>query len=404
MPKIDSNIKLRKLLKNYYMKAKLGEKYWPFTKIAWITSGGPVELLIAMGITPIYPENHGAIIGAQKQGVALGAEAEKLGYSQDLCSYFRVDVGQAVTKNSPIGGLPKPDFLLCCNNICGTVMKWYEVQARYYNVPLILLDTPYNYDGPTDEIISYVSEQFRAIIPEIEKASGRRFSEKKLLDVGELAVDGIRLWNEVLSVNSHVPSPMTCFDAFFYLAPIVTLRGKKEIVTFYTQLKKELIELTKSNTGAIENEQFRLVWDNLPVWYKMSRLSKTFAKYGACLVGDTYTNAWADNQMDPQNPFESMAKSYASVYLNRNLDAKAAKMAELIGKYKADGFVMHSNRSCKPYSFGQYDIKDEVSRRTGLPGLMIEADMCDTRAYSDEQVETRIQAFIETLKERKAAS
>ncbi len=404
MPKIDSNKKLRNLMKKYYVKAKLGAKYWPFTKTCWITSGGPVEILIAMGITPIYPENHGAMIGAVKMGVELSGEAEKLGYSQDLCSYFRCDVGQAVTQKSPVGGLPRPDFLLCCNNICGTVLKWYEVQARYYDVPLVFLDTPYNYDGLNDDIVNYVKEQFESIIPEIEKITGRRLNEKKTKQVAQYANEGIKLWNEILSTCENVPAPMTCFDAFFYLAPIVTLRGTKHVVEYYKGLKKELEALIAQGKGAVENETYRLVWDNLPIWYKMRRLSKTLASYGACLVGDTYTNAWADNDINPDDPFGTMARAYASVYLNRNVDAKIENFTSLIKKYKADGFLIHSNRSCKPYSFGQFDIKDEVSRRTGLPGLIIEADMCDTRAYSDEQIETRLQAFIETLKERKEAS
>jgi hypothetical protein len=29
-----------------------------------VTSGGPVELLYAMGVVPFYPENHGAMCGA----------------------------------------------------------------------------------------------------------------------------------------------------------------------------------------------------------------------------------------------------------------------------------------------------------------------------------------------------
>ncbi len=396
---LTSNVALRKLMKNYYLKAKLAK--YMFKKVAWITSGGPVELLIAMGIIPIYPENHGAMIGAQKMGPELADVAENLGYSRDLCSYFRVDVGQAITKKSPVKGLPKPDFLLCCNNICGTVLKWYEVQARYYNVPLIVLDTPYNYDGPIDTILDYVEAQFKEIIPQIEKASGRRFSEKKFIEVGEKANEGIKLWNEILSIGEHIPAPLSCFDAFIYLAPIVTLRGTDEVLVYYKNLKRELQMLADKNISVIGEEKYRLVWDNLPIWYKMRRLSKTFALQGACLVADTYTNAWADNDINADKPYESMARAYAAAYLNRNTEQKIEIMIKLIKRFKADGFVMHSNRSCKPYSFGQLDIKDEVTRRTGLPGLMLEADMCDPRSYSDEQVETRVQAFMETIRERK---
>jgi bcr-type benzoyl-CoA reductase subunit B len=416
LSEISSNERLRKLMIGYYMKAKFS--WLTRKKIAWITSGGPVEPLISMGITPIYPENHGAMIGARKMGPELSDAAEDLGYSRDLCSYFRCDVGSAVLKKSPIdirpkflggravfgGGLPKPDLLVCCNNICGTVLKWYEVQARFFNVPLIIVDTPYNYDGETTEIIDYVTAQFGEMITQIEKATGKRFSEKEFIRVGELSDEAVNLWNEVLSICENVPAPMTCFDAFMYLAPIVTLRGTQEVVDYYKLLKVELQSLADRKISPVPEEKFRLIWDNLPIWFKMRRLSKTLANYGAVLVADTYTNAWADNDIRVDKPIESMARVYATAYLNRNTETKINNMVNLMNRFKADGFLIHSNRSCKPYSFGQLDIKDEVSRRTGKPALMIEADMCDPRAYSDEQIATRIQAFIETLKERKATA
>jgi benzoyl-CoA reductase/2-hydroxyglutaryl-CoA dehydratase subunit BcrC/BadD/HgdB len=69
-------------------------------------------------------------------------------------------------------------------------------------------------------------------------------------------------------------------------------------------------------------------------------------------------------------------------------------MAGLVEKYGAHGFIMHSNRSCKPYSLGQYDLKREVTRLTGKPGLIIEADHTDSRSYAPKQVEKQIQIFL----------
>jgi benzoyl-CoA reductase/2-hydroxyglutaryl-CoA dehydratase subunit BcrC/BadD/HgdB len=78
----------------------------------------------------------------------------------------------------------------------------------------------------------------------------------------------------------------------------------------------------------------------------------------------------------------------------------ADQVLEMIKFYDADGFVMHSNRSCKPYSFGQMDIMKIVRERANIPVLMIEADMVDPRNYSQSQVETRIDAFMEIIKQR----
>jgi benzoyl-CoA reductase/2-hydroxyglutaryl-CoA dehydratase subunit BcrC/BadD/HgdB len=69
----------------------------------------------------------------------------------------------------------------------------------------------------------------------------------------------------------------------------------------------------------------------------------------------------------------------------------------MIDRYRVDGLVMHSNRSCKPYSFGQYDIRRIVADRRGIPTLIIESDMVDERCFSEGQVETRIEAFMEML-------
>ena len=69
----------------------------------------------------------------------------------------------------------------------------------------------------------------------------------------------------------------------------------------------------------------------------------------------------------------------------------------MVDKYSVDGLVIHSNRSCKPYSLGQYDIRRIVQAKRGIPALVIEADMIDARNFSESQITTRIDAFMEVL-------
>jgi len=96
-----------------------------------------------------------------------------------------------------------------------------------------------------------------------------------------------------------------------------------------------------------------------------------------------------------------LAKSYATIHLNRGLNYKTRKMASLIETYGAHGFIMHANRSCKPYSLAQLDLKREVTRLTGKPGLMIEADHTDSRSYAPKQVEKEIELFLEIARNTK---
>jgi benzoyl-CoA reductase/2-hydroxyglutaryl-CoA dehydratase subunit BcrC/BadD/HgdB len=82
------------------------------------------------------------------------------------------------------------------------------------------------------------------------------------------------------------------------------------------------------------------------------------------------------------------------------LEHKVAKMVGLIEQYEVDGFIMHSNRSCKTYSLNQYDLKKKVSEMTGKPGLIIEADHTDSRSYAANLIEKQIEAFVEMTKGR----
>jgi benzoyl-CoA reductase/2-hydroxyglutaryl-CoA dehydratase subunit BcrC/BadD/HgdB len=393
--------KMKEIMQVYYSEAKSARL--TRRKVAWITSGGPVEPLIAMDIIPVYPENHGAMIGASKMGAGLCETAERMGYSNDLCSYARADIACATVDGGPIGGLPKPDMLVCGNNICGTVLKWYEVQARYFNVPLFIFDTPFCHTGYSVQAARYVRRQVDEYIVFLETVCKKKMDPGKMNHVGRLSYEGQKLWQAVLDTAVNKPAPMSAFDAFYHLALIVTLRGRPEVIDYYRALLAKMEERIAIGRGVVPNEKYRLLWDNIPIWHRTRWLSEKFAAYDACLVADTYTSAWcgAMQYIDEHHFLDSLAEAYTRIYLNIGLDAMATIVLGLIDKYDVDGFVLHSNRSCKPYSFGQLDLQRIVEKERGIPCLMIEADMVDQRSFSESQVATRIEAFMEIIQARK---
>jgi len=344
------------------------------------------------------------MIGASKMGSDLCEKSEIMGYSRDLCSYARTDIACAPIQAGPIGGLPKPDILICCNNICGTVLKWYEIQARYYQKPLFILDTPFCHTEYSDEAKKYVRRQLNEFTQFLEDTCGNNFDYEKMKEVGKLSFEAQKLWKDILDTAAHKPAPLSAFDAFFHLALIVTLRGTQVVVDYYTILLNEMQERIASGIGAVENEKYRLLWDNLPVWYRTKWLSEKFSSNYACLVADTYTSAWCSalKYINENDFLETMAEAYTRIYLNIGIDQMAEEIVSMIDKYDVDGLVMHSNRSCKPYSFGQYDIQKIVREKRGIPSLIIEADMVDERSFSESQIESRIEAFMEVIQEKRA--
>jgi benzoyl-CoA reductase/2-hydroxyglutaryl-CoA dehydratase subunit BcrC/BadD/HgdB len=72
-------------------------------------------------------------------------------------------------------------------------------------------------------------------------------------------------------------------------------------------------------------------------------------------------------------------------------------MRQMVEEYGLDGAILHSDRSCKPYSIGQMDQRDRLIRELGVPALLLEADHNDYRVFAEEQVATRLAAFVEML-------
>ena len=395
-PPLTSTGRLKEIMTRHYLLSRYAEGARP---VAWVTSGAPVELLRAFGFYTFYPENHGALCGAQKVGSELCEVAEGKGYSQDLCSYARIDLGVCFSGRTPVGKLPKPDLLFASNNICQTVVYWYKVLAYHWKVPLILFDTPYNFKDITDSDISYMVGQLEEMIPILEEVSGKEFNYQRFQDVIRVGKEASLTLGEVLATMKARPAPMTIFDAFGHLAPIVSLRGLPVALNYYRVLLNELNDRVKKGIGAITDERKRLMWDNIAIWYKVRDLSNLFAERGMNFVAATYTNAWAEtiSYLDINHPFESLAKAYSLVILNNNLNHRFELMERLVKEYGVDGLVIHSARSCKPYSVGQYDIKRLLMDRLGVPSVVIEADIADSRVFSEEQTRTRLEAFFEAL-------
>jgi bcr-type benzoyl-CoA reductase subunit B len=388
--------RLKEIMTRHYLLSRYAEGAMP---VAWVTSGAPVEILRAFGFYTLYPENHGALCGAQRMGPELCSRAEERGYHQDLCSYARVDLGVCFSGKTPVGRLPRPDLLFASNNICQTVVYWYRVLAHHWKIPLIVFDTPYNFGQIREKDVAYMVRQFQGMIPALEKISGRRFEEPRFRGIIETAKETSQTWGEVLATLKARPAPMTIFDAFVHLAPVVSLRGLPVALEYYKVLLGELKERVARGIGAITEERKRLMWDNIAIWYKVRDFANLFAERGMNFVTATYTNAWAETiaYLKEEDPWASMARTYSLVILNNNLHHRLRLMEQLIRDFQVDGVVIHSAKSCKPYSVGQYDLKRLLMDRVGVPSVVIEADITDSRAYTAEQARVRLEAFFETL-------
>jgi benzoyl-CoA reductase/2-hydroxyglutaryl-CoA dehydratase subunit BcrC/BadD/HgdB len=394
---------LRKLMAAHFLELDRAAKSGGREKVAWCTSVGPAELLRAFGFKVYFPENHSAILASSRASANYIPVANAAGYSPEICSYLTGDVGAHIKGETPltkiygIDRVPKPDVLVYNTNQCRDVQEWMCYYSREFGVPAIGVNPPKYIGEVTGHHIENVEEQLKGLVPPLEKICGTKLDAGRLKEAVSLSLEASKLWLEVLECGSTVPSPLTFFDGTIHMGPIVVMRGTAEAVEYYRLLLAEMRERVKGNVAAVDGEKYRLYWDGMPIWGKLRDLSTQFSELGASVVASTYCNSWIFTDLDPSEPFRSMARAYTRIFINRSEEIKEKYIGDMMKKFKIDGIIFHDSKTCAQNSNTRYGMPGRLQKRLGIPGLVISGDLCDLRCYSEEQAKTSIEAFIEQL-------
>ncbi|MDR3270688.1 MAG: 2-hydroxyacyl-CoA dehydratase family protein [Peptococcaceae bacterium] len=404
--KIDFKTKgfLKKTMEDYNTQAM--NAHAQGIPVAWVTAVFPVELLYAMDIFPYYPENFGAASGTHRRTEELSLIAERRGYSNQYCSYAKAGLGlmygnaEQAGKEDFGGEMPQPDLLLPSNIQCTPLGKWFEITAKYYNKPLFLMDSPQIEASSWESQKAYFLQQIHELVAFLETSTGRKLDLDRLCEVLNLSTQACDLWNQVLLFAKNKPARITYWDACILMGPIVCWRGRPEAVHYYTELVKELEERAASDLVAVEGEKIRLYWDHIPIWPKMRYFAEFFGNRQTSIVCSLYTHSWA-YKFDAAHPLETLAESYMREFVNYRFDQRVEKKIKLMREYEVDGFIFNLNDSCKPNSLALIEKKNVISERLGIPGMLLEADMCDPRFFAEGPIQNRMESFLEMIGSKK---
>ena len=101
-------------------------------------------------------------------------------------------------------------------------------------------------------------------------------------------------------------------------------------------------------------------------------------------------------EMDPEKPFESLAKKIIRNLYNGSYSRKADMVGELADRLKPDAVIHFCHWGCKQASGGSLILKDRMKEK-GIPMLILDGDGIDKRNSHDGQIKTRLEAFLELL-------
>jgi benzoyl-CoA reductase/2-hydroxyglutaryl-CoA dehydratase subunit BcrC/BadD/HgdB len=377
-------------------------------KIAWCTSVGPAEILRAMGFLVYFPEPHSAMLGATRMATDLIPTANALGYSPDICSYLTADIGAFLRGVTPLAkafkgieSIPKPDVLVFNTNQCRDVQDWFAWYGKKFNAPLIGIHTHRGLGDISEAHVNSIDKQMQLLIEPLERVSGRKFDLDELKRVVALSRQCSDLWKKVLDMAAHVPSPLTFFDGTTLMGPAVVGRGTQKAVDVYKILLAELEKRIKNGEGAVDNERYRIYWEGMPVWGRLSAHNRLFTDLKANALASTYCNSWIFSALNGNDPFTSMARAYTELFVVRSDKTKEKYIKNMLEFFKIDGIIYHDAKTCPNNSNCRYGMPQRLEEQTGVPSLVINGDLNDLRLISDEQTQTNVEAFIEQLEENR---
>ena len=368
--------------------------------VAWVSSNFPVEIPETLGLATVYPENQAAGIAARGAGERMCDVAEAEGYSNDICAYARVSLAYAKLKSCEEQDVAMPDVLLCCNNICNCMIKWYENLSQELGIPMIILDIPFNPDYEVSQaFIDYVGAQFWDAVHQLEGLFNLKWDDKKFEEVTGFSCRASKAWLEATGTACYTPSPFNGFDLLNHMAVMVTARGKEEAGEAMETLLKEYKQNHVDGKSTFrEEEKYRIMFEGIACWPYLRATSKGIKNRGINMVTTIYADAFGFDY----HSFDEMIAAYCSVPNAINLEKSRDKRIKLCKDDHVEGLLVHTNRSCKLWSGFMPEMSRQIGEACGIPVASFDGDQADPRNFSEAQYETRVQGLMEIMEENKA--
>lgn len=360
----------------------------------------PYEMFYALGLTPFLPEVMAGFTAGLNLTSRTLQEASSKWYSQDLCTFHRSASGAV-----ELDLFPEPDFIITTNLACDAAQKSFYIDSLKYNIEknFYLIDVPYH---NSEKSLQYLTGQIKKIYFDICKKTGKNPDMSRFSEIINLSNE-FREW--AIKVN-NLRKVLTDYPPFYnglnFILPFHGLAGTKEAVILYRQMYREFKEYldrqnassAASNKRSAERKSIkRILWLHLKPYYKNEIFDMLDSENCRVVFEEMNYVYWPE--LDPDRPFESLARKMLSHFLAGSIDRRIDMITRAAGEYRADGAILFSHWGCRQSNGAARIIKDSL-KKINIPTLVLDGDCVDKNNSSQGQVKTRLQGFIEILKSK----
>jgi benzoyl-CoA reductase/2-hydroxyglutaryl-CoA dehydratase subunit BcrC/BadD/HgdB len=382
-----------KMLEDYFTRIQRAHEEGRF--LAAHTIFFPVEILYAMDLVPMHTE-----LTAWMTALFTGdtddllAKSAEVGMAPEICSPYRV-LGGALAK----GALPRPDVVLWTNMICDNAGKGGDLIMHMSGCSGFFVDCPFH---KSDYEQVYLKHELQDMITFLEKQSGHAIDWNKLSEYINQINKQINLYHKINELRQNVPSPFAPQDFLKLFTVDCLLAGQPEATEYLEQVYSELKE--KIGKGNVAKERFRIMNIMMPPVLLLESIAKVSTEFGAVSVADPFFCEWAEGQLDPQKPLESVIQKMEmhpvmSMYGPLDEGVLLQKVIDCVSRYRIDGAIHYAHIGCRQ-SASLIKLIKETLNNQGIPVLILDSDIIDVTITPEEELYGKLRQFFELLEDR----
>jgi benzoyl-CoA reductase/2-hydroxyglutaryl-CoA dehydratase subunit BcrC/BadD/HgdB len=351
----------------------------------------PEELIYAFGATPMRLCN-GSYHYDQRGADFMPAKS---------CSLVKATLGMLSAENV-IPKIGKPDLIV--NPTTCDQKKKSSVMIEGMGYAVYELEFPNTKESEASRV--YWQRSVREFAERLRKLTGRKLTRKNLKAAISKIGRAQAAFRTLHNFRRQSPSLILGKDAF-----LVTNAYFFDDIDRWTaaveELNEELALRKEAGFKAVQSKAPRVLFTGSPPIFPNLKLPLLIEESGGVVVTDetcssnrmlydmTAVDEWRVNDM-----VDSLADKYLKPctcpIFTRNEDRKR-RLLDLISQFNADGVVYQAFSGCQVYEMEYRSVAEELNK-AGIPMLYVETD------YSPDdkgQLSTRIEAFLESLKNRK---
>jgi benzoyl-CoA reductase/2-hydroxyglutaryl-CoA dehydratase subunit BcrC/BadD/HgdB len=323
-------------------------------------------------------------------------EAEKV-LPRNTCPLIKSSFGYKLMKACPY---TEVSDLLVGETTCDGKKKMFEVLNDYH--PTYVIEVPQKKNERNQGVFA---DELRLFKEKLEALTGNEITAEGLREATTKVENKYRALQRLFTLRQADPAPISGLDVL-----TITQIGFQDDVERFTEhvneLCDELEERVREGVGVAPEKAPRILISGSPMSLPNWKLHTMLEKSGAVVVCEEScigTRLFSNISNPEGEGLEEQLSAIARRHMSINCacftpnQGRIEDVLRLAKEYKVDGVIHYTLQFC--HTFNNEGVKmEQALEEAGIPLLRVEAD------YSDDdsgQLQTRVDAFLELLEDRK---